>query len=176
LVDALPVALDVVRWDQVVVDLRDVASFSDVLDVAARGIEAAQREAEGRILACRVRLVGRTRAHAELSVRQEELLAELRRLSIENGFYLERVEHATRGTLMVEHLEARGDALGGLFQRTRHLADDQEALAELKRVVLDPLGGLSAELLRDELDDFREVVLEASQLLEGRLLEPEAHD
>lgn len=170
------VALDVVRWDQVVVPLQGASSFTDVLEFAAREIHRAQISAEGRILACRVRLVGPSRAHGELLLRHEELTAELRRLSIETGFYLERVEHATRGTLLVEHLESRGDALAGLFQRTNELTLDEEALSDLKKSVMEPLGGLSTELLRDELDDFKQIVVEASQLLEGRLLGLEAPD
>ena len=169
-------SVDVVRWAELEVDARAFVGFGDAVDAASRALDDAKNGADGRILACRIRFLGRTRAHAELGARQEELLAELRRSSIESGAYLERVQHKTEGELLLETLAARGDALAGLFQRTQQLLDDGEALEALKSALLEPLGSLSTELLREELADFRELVEEAQQLLEGRLLEPEAAD
>ncbi len=175
LVDFTHYGVDVVRWVHEKIDARDLGSFGDVLDAANLALERASQQADGRLVACRVSLLGQSPAHAELVARRDELEAELRRSSIEGGFYIERVEHKTKGALLLDELSARGDAVAELLGRAELTLADDEECQRLQRELLGPLGTLPAELLEGD-EDFREILGEARQLLEGRLLGGEALD
>ncbi|HSC87096.1 MAG TPA: DNA repair exonuclease [Polyangiaceae bacterium] len=175
-------ALDVVRWAVIRVDARQASSFVDALE-ACRGAMTACREATGATtLACRMVVDAGPRLQAELTGRFEELQAELRRQSIELGAYLERVE--TRGAARLVGGMDQGTATGAaeeadlepiassplgreLLGSARRLAAESAELAEWKKTLCSQLGGVAAELLRDE--DFAEVLAEATELLESRL-------
>lgn len=177
LVDVRHESVDVVRWSVIDVDVRDVNHFIDVVDVASAALSAEQDRAEGRTLAARVRLLGATRLHGELKRREDELLAELRRHSIESGgIYLEKIETKTRGEIALETLALRGDAMAGLFQSLQALRDDPEALDAFRSELERPLAGVGAELLREEMAEFDEILREAESLLEGHLLDATPED
>jgi DNA repair exonuclease SbcCD nuclease subunit len=167
-----PRVLDVVRWETATVDATDRSHLLDVVDAAANRIDDLTQNADGRLLATRVVVVGRTAAHGALAARQHQLENELRAYAIERGdVYIERVIVKTTGHVTAEALAERRDAVADLFRSVAEAREDSEVLAALRREVLTPLTGVAAELLREEELDFREVLADAEQLLAGRLLE-----
>jgi hypothetical protein len=167
-----PRVLDVVRWETAMVDATDRSHLLDVVDAAANRIDDLIQDADGRLLATRVVVVGRTAAHGALAARQHQLENELRAYAIERGdVYIERVIVKTTGHVTAEALAERRDAVADLFRSVAEAREDSEVLAALRREVLTPLTGVAAELLREEELDFREVLADAEQLLAGRLLE-----
>ena len=67
IVDLEAVPCDVVRWAVLSVPLNDAANLGDVTDSVREALEAAvANQADGRLLACRIRLEGRTEVHAQL--------------------------------------------------------------------------------------------------------------
>ena len=167
-----PRVLDVVRWELATVDASACEHVLDVVDAAAARVDELVRGADGRVLAVRVMVVGRTGAHGALMARQHQLENELRAYAIERGdVYLEQVRLKTVGSLTAEALAERRDALADLFRSIAAVQADEVARDALRREVLAPLSGLAAELLREQDLDFREVLEDAAQLLEGRLIE-----
>ncbi len=186
-VDVRPRELDVVRWARLEIDLTARDREDDALDRIAEALAQARSAAEGRLLAARVVVTGRTGIHDALVRDPERWRHELRRLAGElgdPGIWLERIEVATRSPRDLEALLARQDALGGLLRRIEGLAPESfavggvaEALAELKRKLPLPLLGdpeagdearfdpLHPDWLRARIPAVRDLL--GSKLLEG---------
>lgn len=163
-------SVDRVRWALCEVDASGDAHLDDVLESCVAQLGRLRDDAEGRLLSARVRLVGRSRAHHELARARSHFENELRAHSVTVGdLYLERVDFRTASALTAEALSARADALGELFRAIAILEGNEEQSAALWKELLQPLSGLSADLLQREQLDRREVLREARQLLEGRL-------
>jgi exonuclease SbcD len=127
-------ALDVVRWDAVEVDVSGARSAGDALDLARARLEPALKAAEGRVLSARVRLVGASEAHSQLSRDRQHIIEELRGLMLElagDEMWLERLELATSPILDLALLRKRDDPLGQLAAALLRLRDDPEALIAL---------------------------------------------
>ena len=74
-----PMHVDVVRWALVEASVDGSESISDANDRIRAAIEeAVEEDADGRLLACRIAVSGRTPAHDTLLASHEELLAEAR--------------------------------------------------------------------------------------------------
>jgi len=169
---AEPRVLDVVRWETATVDATDCSDVLDVVDAAASRLDELAQLADGRVLAARVTIVGRSPAHGVLATREHQLENELRAHALERGdVFLERIVVKTVGRLTAEALAERRDALADLFRSFAEVTEDESALEALRQEVLAPLTGVAAELLRDDEVDFREILADAQRLLEGRLLE-----
>jgi DNA repair protein SbcD/Mre11 len=152
-------ALDVVRWARVELDLGEVDHPDDALVRARAALQAAQREAEGRLVTARLRLAGATAIHDDLVREPARWRHELRALAGElsdAGVWLERIEHATRPRRDLRARLERQDALGGLLRRLDTLEQQAPDLAamraeleELKRklptALLGEAGGASGE-------------------------------
>ncbi len=172
-----PRVLDVVRWAAVTVDVTACSSLLDVVDQAASHLDALAQDADGRLIAARLTLTGRTAAHGALAHRRHQLEGELRAHALERGdLYLEAVRVDTAGRLTAEVLAERRDALADLFRAIADLRTNDEALTTLRQEVLAPLSGVATELLREDDLDFRDIVTAAERLLEGRLLEADEEE
>jgi exonuclease SbcD len=146
-------ATDVVRWALVPVAAGGCARLSEAMDLMRDAIaQAVQTQAEGRMLACRVEIRGRTEAHWALTASGETLLAEARAaaLAAGGGFaWVERVDVATGPVLNAAAMEAREDALGTLQRMLGEAADDPE----LTRRLDDEIGVLIRKLPHEARDD-----------------------
>ncbi len=77
--DTAFVSCDVVRWAVVPVSVEEAAGMDEIADRVRQALEsAAAEQADGRLLACRVVLEGRTDLHTRLLASQEQVLAEAR--------------------------------------------------------------------------------------------------
>jgi len=189
-------ALDTVRWAQCRVDASDAISGDDVVQLARKSLSEAASQADGRLLAARVVLVGATRAHAALLRAPEHWTAELRAMSLDLGqgdVWLERVKIETmarEASLAGFDLAVREDALGQLVSQIESLTDDPSVLAPLAARFADLKKKLPAQLTEgeelaegvvrdrpllriDEVDYIASLLPEVKELLLARLGEGE---
>lgn len=140
-------ALDVVRWARLTVDASACSTLDDVAEAARDALATEAQLAGQRLLAVRVEVTGRTRAHAALQSDRERALNSVRAAALDvpgGSIWVERVELRTRPP---------GESLGGATSERGPLADllrevdllrgDPEALAAF----LSQMPGLS-ELTR----------------------------
>lgn len=171
--------VDVVRWAHVPVRVDRCATIAETIDCIGQGIEAAvTREAEGRLLACRIELSGCTALHGALLGSTERLLAEARAAALgfgEDAAWIERVLIATTGP---EAVGSRKDAIGDL-QRMMSIAPEEPTLHEQlsselgefvrklpHEVRTDPDDGFLISVVNEDMPD---VITQAANYLTARL-------
>ncbi|MEM1032947.1 MAG: DNA repair exonuclease [Myxococcota bacterium] len=137
IVEVVPRVLDVARWAHLEVDITAATSGYDVVHLVTSAAASARDEAEGRPLALRVTLEGRSRAHGAWVDDAEGWAAQLRAEFTDLGpLWLERVR-VRSGTAPHDRLdpeEAIGTGDGALAQVMRGLdgiEDDDDATAAL---------------------------------------------
>lgn len=172
-VDHRHLALDVMRWDTLPLDIAGLPDLDALLDAAAAGIRGRLAHAEGRSLALRVRIAGNGPLHAMLATRPETVEQQLRSLAIEASnaqVWLEKVESATRPSLDMARLAGRDDPLGVLVRELRTLAGDEAARMSLGEEALRELQQKLPLELREGPDALR---LDAPDVLSSLLEEVE---
>ena len=159
LVEAISVASDVVRWARLTVPVDGCARVTEAVDRMRAAIEnAVVQDADGRLLACRVELTGRTDTHGSLLASTEHLLAEARGAALglgEESAWIERIVVATRPLLDAATLRAREDALGEL----QRILEDAGEDAELQQLLEADIGELVRKLPHELRADPEEAVL-----------------
>jgi DNA repair exonuclease SbcCD nuclease subunit len=180
--DVATLAVDVVRWAPVEVDVQGCDRVSTVIDRIRSAIERAVSEvAENRLLACRLALVGRTSLHGRLLASADDLLAESRAAALGLGHqvaWIERLEVNTVAVLDAATLRQRQDALGEVRRLLDHACEDPALIDELRADIGDFLRKLPHEV-RDEIesplalaaleDDFAQTIQRAGDYLMARL-------
>ena len=165
--EAMP--CDVVRWAVLSVPLEDAANMGDVTDNVRKALEAAVADqADGRLLACRIRLEGRTEVHAQLVASERQVLAQARADASGLGdeiAWIEKVVIATEATVDPEILALREDAVGALQQMLQAAASDEALLAEIE----EDIGALVRRLPHEIRADIEDRVLKAA--VEGEYAE-----
>ena len=147
-----PFHVDLVRWGEVHVSATGCASIQDLCDRMRDDLERAVDErADGRLLACRIVISGRTEIHARVLVSHETLLAEAKAAAAglgEERAWVEKVVIKTTSEKDAELALDLANALGDISD-ARY---DQRLLAELRSTV----GGLMSKLpheVRDHPED-----------------------
>ncbi len=143
--------LDEVRWAHLVVDASVAASADDVVDAVRERLAAQVLDADGRLLAARVSVVGATRAHAALSLNSERFQQEIRAAALDVGrdaAWIEKVGLSTRAEGDPLLLRERNDPVGALLRALDALRTDEVEVATL----LEELGELKRKLPRELLD------------------------
>lgn len=165
------VALDVVRWAEIVLDVTGAMSVADVLEAAREALSNERDRAEGRVLAARLVVRGDAEAVARVAGRREAITAELRAISNDVGqVYFEklklRLAAPARLELGAEHL----DALGSLADMSdpELLAMAAEALGDVRAKLPIELTTGPDALLLDDAGTLRELLLEAQQVIVER--------
>lgn len=172
--------VDVVRWADCLVDLSDAESLDAVYEQVGAALINALAEAEGRLLAARLRFVGMCPLHEKLRAAQEQVSNECRALAAMIGtgdLWIEKVLFETRRAVSEEAALVRDDAFGGLLRAIRDLELDEAQLTKLG----DEFGTLNARLpieLRTGPEPFdptdpsciRECLEDVKALLLDRLL------
>jgi exonuclease SbcD len=177
-------ALDVLRWSVCSVDVADAKTLDEVYDRVGRALTDALGEAEGRLVAVRLRLEGACPIHTGLRAAREQVTNECRSLAGTTGsgdLWIEKVVFDTRRAESEEAAIARDDAFGGLLRTIRDRELDPARLSKLAKEVedlsaklpLDLRSGPDAfdpsrpEYIRECLEDVRALLLERL-LSEGR--------
>jgi len=174
--------LDVVRWAVCDVDAAPASSGAEAVDLAAEVLEAEVRRAGGRLLAARIRLGGRSKAHRELNADPDKWAARIRGAAAEvsDEIFVEKVQIRTRTTIDLEALAKSDDTVGGLLRSMRAIRNDPGALAALTERFADLWIRLPQEYKDTEealdLSDHRTLaglVEDAERFLVTRLAEGE---
>jgi exonuclease SbcD len=154
-----PLHIDVVRWTHLRVPADHCAGVADAVDSIRQAIEdAVAREAEGRLLACRIELTGRTALHGKLAASAEHLQAEARATALGLGEEIAWVERLIVATNATEAAASRGDALGDLQRMIGGAASD----AGLRAQLASDLGELVRKLPHDVRADADDALLKAA--------------
>ena len=183
IVDLEAVPCDVVRWAVLSVPLNDAANLGDVTDSVREALEAAvANQADGRLLACRIRLEGRTEVHAQLIASEEQVLAAARASALGLGdevAWVEKVVIATKATLDPEILAQREDAIGALQQMLQAATSDEALLAEIEDDISPLVRRLPHEIRADIEDhilksavegEYGALISEVAPYLSARLI------
>lgn len=149
------VPCDVVRWAVLSVSLADAESFGDVIDRIHCAVGAAMTKADGRLLACRIVLEGRTAVHGQLVASEDRMLAEARAGALGLGdevAWIEKVVINTEPEVDAETLAEREDAIGELQRLLLEATGDEALLAQIE----EDIGKLVRQLpheVRGAIDD-----------------------
>jgi DNA repair exonuclease SbcCD nuclease subunit len=173
-------ALDVVRFCQLRVDATAAEGLADVAQRVKQALRGALQEADGRLLAARVHIVGAARAHAEVARDPERARAQVQSTAndIQGGdVWLEDVRFATEAALDRAALASRDDALGQLIRSLESASDDEGLVRALSEELSELLRALPAELRDPEFgldlqdpEQVRELLDSAKRQLLPRLL------
>lgn len=171
--------LDVVRWGKVIIDASDAQTPEDCLNDFRCQMEEMLENGEGRMLALRVRLEGRSAVHDAVSARPEDFRGDIRAVANDYGegrAWVEKVEVYTQACESGLAAHSSDDAMGELASVIESLAGDEAALMELVEE-LDPLtaklpaefwGGREEQQLMDSTS-LTNAVQQAYPLLAARL-------
>lgn len=168
------IALDVMRWETLLLDISALPDLDALLDVATAGIRARLARADGRALAMRVRIAGSGPLHRLLATRPETVEQQLRGAAIEASnaqVWIEKIELTTRPELDLDRLAERDDPLGLLVRELRGLAADDAARGS---VVEEAIRDLQQKLPLELREGPHALLLDAPDALAALLGEVEA--
>jgi DNA repair exonuclease SbcCD nuclease subunit len=132
------VALDVVRWAECAIAMREDASVADVIDAARAELSAELDRAEGRVLAARLVVRGPEAITGRVAAQREAVTAEIRAVANDlQGIYFEKLRVETTSAPKPIASGEWVDALASLAD----LSDD-----ELKDLAEDVLGDVKSKL------------------------------
>ena len=160
--DLVTLHSDVVRWSLVPVDMENATNIGEAVDRVRHAIEnAVATFADGRMLACRIELRGRTEIHGQLLAAEDRLLAEARSSALglgEDTAWVENVVIATESVLSPETLAEREDAVGELQRMLQEAGSDADLLHEIETDV----GEMIRRLPHEVRADVEDMVLKAA--------------
>ena len=181
-VEVVTLPSDVVRWSVVPVDLENATNIGDAVDCIREAIESAVTLAEDRLLACRIRLQGRTEDHGQLLAAEDQLLAEARSIALGLGSdkaWVEKVVIATEPVIDPEILAGSEDAVGDLQRMLQEASSDSDLLHKLKTDIDGMIRRLPHEVRTDVEDrmlkaavdgDHAALIAEVIPYLSARLI------
>lgn len=168
--------LDVVRWQRVNVELGSSAGMDDALALVAVELARASQSADGRTLAVRVELRGRSAAHPALAANRPRLANQIRAAAADVGSGNVWIEKVVLSTESPSRLEANLDGPIGTLKAV--LAELRADPARLEEIVdfSDLQSRLPAELTEaggtrlDAAEALISILDEAEPLLVERLV------
>ncbi|MDB4935292.1 MAG: repair exonuclease family protein YhaO [Labilithrix sp.] len=179
-------ALDVVRWEQVIVDATGASDAIEVVDRARDALQKRGAACPDRLLAARVIVTGTTRASGALRNDADYFVAQLRAAAndaLGDGVWLEKILVQTRATFDLAVVREDAGAVGHLARRLATIKDDPAELAALAASFAELEKKLPSELREGEgalvLTDvamLRAIVEDVEQTLLPRLLESPSRD
>jgi DNA repair exonuclease SbcCD nuclease subunit len=151
--------VDCVRWIHLPVAVDSCNASADAIDRVRAAIEdAVVRDAQGRLLACRIELTGQTKLHGELLASADRLLAEARAAALSFGEETAWIERLVIATASPDASASRKDALGDLQRMIQGAGDD----ADLHARVAAELGDLVRKLPHDIRAESSDAALKAA--------------
>jgi DNA repair exonuclease SbcCD nuclease subunit len=171
-----PVALDVLRWAELAIDVTGMPDLDAFLDRVATGVRTGLAQADGRILGVRIRVSGAGAVHRDVSARPEVIAEQLRAVALDasgGNVWLEKIDLRVRPPIEIDRLAAGDDPVALLVRELKLLAQDEAKLASFANEALKELKQkLPAELSQDEelRLDAPDVLRELVSEVEGELL------
>ena len=148
--------LDVVRWSILEVDVTATGNTLDVINLMRDALAQGVQEAEGRLLAARIVLMGHTHLHNQLVASAEELMAEARSVALglgEEVAWAERVSVQTTPAADTTVLAAREGVYGDLQRMIKEAGSDQQLLTQLQGDIGELVRRLPHELRGSSEDE-----------------------
>lgn len=178
-VDVMFHELDVVRWDEVVIDTSRFETLEDCLDEFRHQIQKMLEDSDSQMLALRVRLAGQSAIHDAVSARPEDFRGDIRAIANDYGeghAWVEKVKIHTQPCESGIATHSTDDAMAELSSVIESLAKDEPGLMELLGE-LEPLRAkLPAEFWENKEDQrlmdhvsLTDVVKQAYPVLASRL-------
>lgn len=174
-------ALDVVRWEQLVIDASEATDVYELVDRARDALVKRAEAGPDRLLAARLIFGGATRANGAIRNDEEYFVAQLRGAAndgLGDGVWLEKIIVQTRSTFDLAKVREEAGAVGHLARRLATIKTDPAELAELIAVLAELDKKLPSELregegalLLSDPDALRAIVEDVEQTLLPRLLE-----
>ena len=175
-----PRNLDVVRWKLCDIDISAADSAEDLLDRARRRLEEESRDADGLLVATRIRILGDSAAHADLIRNPEKWAGEIRAVATDlsgGTIWIEKVIISTRPRISIEDRIAQNDPVADLLRLIQELQPGDEILDPLRDELTTLRTKLPAELVQDNPvfdpdspESAREILENARQILFTALL------
>jgi DNA repair protein SbcD/Mre11 len=147
--------LDVLRWESWIIDASACQDDYEVLVQASQGLSALLADCDGRALAVRVEVRGRTAAHDKLIVQRRQWTEELRSLTQDKSagnVWIEKVCFQTSPPRDLDESAWADGPLGEVRRYIQELQTDKEAIGRLGGELADLRRKLPAEL--KEADDL----------------------
>jgi DNA repair exonuclease SbcCD nuclease subunit len=173
-------ALDVARYAACRIDAEGAGSTDDIVERVLAALETEAAACDGRLLAARVVIQGRTRVHRALVADPEQVRDQIRAAAMylrASQVWIEKVVFATSAEVDFAALRARDDAIGELAQALGELRDSPEQvdalfaeLGDLKHRLPSELGRELERTLFTDDGARRRVIDDVEQLLLPRLL------
>lgn len=173
-------SLDVVRFVQLSIHAEGAHSVSEVAQLAKQALTTALNQGGGRLLAARLQLVGRSKAHAELTRDVDRTRAQIQSVANDlstGDVWIEDVRLRTTVPLDLELLKGRDDAIGHLLRALAESTENVETALLLENDLAELARALPAEFRKEALDielhdeaQARELLNSVNQLLLPRLL------
>jgi exonuclease SbcD len=173
-------ALDVVRFAQIQVEAQIADDLSDVVELTKAKLAQAVAAADGRLLAARLHVTGRCKAHNEIASDVERARAHLQNAANElqvGDVWVESVRLDTELPVDFAALARREDAFGQLLRALEARTRDPETalllshdLAELERALPAELRAEAIDLDLRDPEQARELLHAVEQMLIPRLL------
>lgn len=162
IVEMTTVHCDVVRWVVLSVSLVTADNIGDVIDRIRDAVEVAVTDqADGRLLASRILLEGRTAIHDQLFASEDRMLAEARAVALGLGdevAWVEKVVINTEPKSDAQTLAKREDAIGELQRLLQDATGDTALLTQIG----DDIGKLVRQLPHEVRGDIDDSVLKAA--------------
>ncbi|WP_291903502.1 hypothetical protein [Maricaulis sp.] len=143
------------------VSLANAERFRDVTGRIHEAVEAAVTEADGRLLACRIVLQGRTAVHDQLVASEDRILAEARAGALGLGgdvAWVEKVVIDSQPEVDAETRAEREDAIGELQRLLQEATGDDALLAQIE----GDIGKLVRQLPHEVRGDIEDSALKAA--------------
>ena len=167
---------DVVRFEQLKVEVSSVRAAEEVPERVLLALEEVSAAAQGRTVAVRLILSGRTVAHGALTSDPQRWEQELRSVANDvggDGLWIEKISFRTQGQYDRERLAQRDDAIGQLVRSLTSLHSDEQRLDSLLQEFTSLR--LPAEVREmasiSTPDDLRAVLGDVQEMLLARLLD-----
>lgn len=186
IIDLVTLHSDVVRWAVIPVGLEDAISVNEAIDrVRDALINAVANQAEGRLLACRIQLKGRTQIHEQLIAAEDYLLAETRSSALGLGddvAWVEKVVVTTEPVIDQKTQAEREDAIGEMQRMLQKAGADADLLEQLEGDIGEMVRRLPHEVRADVEDailksaiggDYAALIANVTPYLTARLIADE---
>ena len=147
------ISLDVLRWELCEINAGAMENTDELLDAAREKLVSKYNEVEGRFLAVRFVIYGNTKIHQNLLVNKDEIINNLRSLSLEVGYgdiWVEKVKIKTSNLADIAELKAKHTPVAMIIDYIERIANDEETLLELTSEFIDIERALPAELKSGE--------------------------
>lgn len=148
-----PLSLDVLRWELCELNANGKESLEELLVDARRLLDEKYKEADGRFLAVRFHIHGKTSIHQELIINMDHLINNLRSIALEVGqgdIWVEKVKVETSPMINFDELTEQNTPVATILNFIKQASENDEMLTELLGELHDLYQSLPYELQKGE--------------------------